>query len=97
MAGILLCVIKLLFILLLVLLCLLILALLLLLFAPISYRAKGSLNEEELDGDLRLSWLFGAVSADLHHIHGEAQIGSIRLFGIKLYSIEGISEAEDEG
>ena len=97
MTGVIFGILKLLLILVLVLLGLALLLLLLLLFAPISYRARGSADETVMDGRGRISWLFGTVSADIEYRHGVAKIGSIRLFGVKLYSIEGISEVQDEG
>ena len=75
--------------LLLFLLALLLLLILLLLFVPFRYRLRGSFLSDQADGTAQASWLFQAVSLSVTYHHGRAVSGSLRLFGIPLFRIEG--------
>ena len=74
---------------------LLLLLVLLLLFSPIGYKLRGTFLEERADGTAKASALFGVVSGEICYHHGIAVSGSLRLFGIKLFGIEGRKEDDD--
>ena len=67
--------------------------LVLLLLVPVHYALDGSYEDGRPDGTASLSWLFGSVKGELTWHHGIMISGSIRLFGIKLFTIR---EAEHE-
>lgn len=93
--GVVIGIVKFMLILLLALLLILLTLLVVLLISPISYKLKGSFVDEKADGTARLSFLFGVLSGEIRYHNGVAVSGAIRLFGVRLYCIEGRSR--DEG
>lgn len=81
---------------LLALLILLILLLLILLFAPISYKIKGSYVDELPDGTADVRAFFGIIHLSISYDHGVAESGFIKLFGITIYRIEGARDEESD-
>lgn len=73
-----------------------ILLLLILLFAPISYRLKGSYIDELPDGTADVKAFFGMIHLSISYDHGVAESGYIKLFGITIYRIEGAQEDESD-
>ncbi len=68
--------------LLLILLLLLVTIVLLVLFYPVGYRVKGSIHQKEIDGSLRVYWLFHLFSFCLTYTGGKSSM-YVRLFGFK--------------
>ena len=64
----------------------------LLLFSPIGYRLRGSFADEQPDGTARFSAFFGVLKGEISYHHGAAVSGELRLFGIRIYNIEGSPE-----
>lgn len=68
--------------LLLILLLLLVAVVLLILFYPVGYRVKGSIRQKEIDGSIRVYWLFHLFSFCLTCTEGKSSM-YVRLFGFK--------------
>ncbi len=68
--------------LLLILLLLLVAVVLLILFYPVGYHVKGSIRQKEVDGSIRVYWLFHLFSFCLTYTGGKSSM-YVRLFGFK--------------
>lgn len=96
MAGGILTVLSVILWILLAVLILLILLLLILLFAPISYRLKGSYIDELPDGTADVRAFFGMIHLSISYDHGVAESGYIKMLGITIYRIEGAQDEEGD-
>jgi hypothetical protein len=66
------------------------------LFAPVTYRAVGNIHEKQVDGHVRVSWLFRLVNFHIWYEKSDMKM-YLRLFGFRkwLAETEGTDEPDD--